>query len=110
MPTLSTGLIIAGAYADKLRKTLFAQLSEKVKSGEISPQMVAKAAGDVNSFLFDILVNDLKLDKGDVVRVRIDYKVKGGEVSFDFDTLRLEVFKRVPDDEVSEVVKRKLKK
>jgi len=28
---LSTGLVIAGAYADKLRRTLFAQLRDLVK-------------------------------------------------------------------------------
>ncbi|MEM4561623.1 MAG: DUF2258 domain-containing protein, partial [Desulfurococcaceae archaeon] len=27
---LNTGLVIAGAYADKIRRTLFAQLSELV--------------------------------------------------------------------------------
>ncbi len=38
MPLLSTGLIIAGAYADKVRRTLFAQLKDKIKHNEITPQ------------------------------------------------------------------------
>ena len=99
--TLSTGLIIAGAYADKARRVLFAQLREKVRSGELDNREVARAAAELNRMLFDILVNKLKTDKGDVVRVRIDYDIEDGTIKWLWDTLRIEVFRRVPDEEVS---------
>jgi len=105
MPLLSTGLIIAGAYADKVRRTLFAQLKDKVKAGEITPQEVARAAGELNRVLYHILVEKLKTDKGDVVRVRIEYEVEDGNVKWKYDTLRLEAFRRIPDDEVASKVK-----
>jgi len=108
MVTLSTGLIIAGAYADKLRRTLFAQLSERVKSGEIDSKEVARAAAEVNQLLFNILVEDLKIDKGDVVRVRVDYNVEDGMIKWDLNTLSLEVFKRISDEEINSVIKKRV--
>jgi len=108
MVTLSTGLIIAGAYADKLRRTLFAQLSERVRSGEIDSKEVARAAAEVNQLLFNILVEDLKIDKGDVVRVRVDYNVENGMIKWDLNTLSLEVFKRVSDEEINSVIKKRV--
>ncbi|HIE58698.1 MAG TPA: DUF2258 domain-containing protein [Hydrogenothermaceae bacterium] len=52
MPQLSTGLVIAGAYADKLRRVLFAQLRDKIKAGELTNQLVAQKAGELNRLLF----------------------------------------------------------
>ncbi len=105
MPLLSTGLIIAGAYADKVRRTLFAQLKDKIKNNEITPQEVARAAGELNRVLYHILVEKLKTEKGDVVRARIEYEVEDGSVKWKYDTLRLEVFRRIPDDEVAAKVR-----
>ncbi len=108
MPTMSTGLVIAGAYADKLRRTLFAQLREDVKGGKVSNQEVARAAAEMNQLLFHILVEDLKIDKGDVVRVRVDYTVEDGTIKWDLGTLTVEVFKRMNDDEVQSIVKKRV--
>ncbi len=96
MPTLSSGYIIVGAYADKLRRTMFAQVKDYIKSGQIKNQDVAKAVGDLNSKLFKILVEELKLDKGDVVRIRINYDIIDNQIVFDYDTLQIEAFKRIP--------------
>ena len=108
MVTLSTGLVIAGAYADKLRRTLFAQLSEKIKNGELDSKEVARAAAEVNQLLFNILVEDLKIEKGDVVRVRVDYDVQDGKVKWDLSTLAVEAFKRIDDEEVNKVVRKRV--
>jgi len=105
MALLSTGLIIAGAYADKVRKTLFAQLREQMKRGEVSAQEIARAAAELNRALYHIIVEKLKSDKGDVVRARIEYDVEDGKISWKYDTLQLEVFKRVPDETVAQMVK-----
>ncbi|NHW44357.1 MAG: DUF2258 domain-containing protein [Candidatus Verstraetearchaeota archaeon] len=105
MVLLSTGFTIAGAYADKVRKTLFAQLRDHMKRGEVSAQEVARAAAELNRALYHILVERLKSDKGDVVRAKIEYDVEGGRVVWDYNTLQLEVFKRVPDEEVQRVLR-----
>jgi len=107
---LNTGLVIVGAYADKVRRTLFAQLKDKIKTKEIDSKMVAKAAGDLNKLLYEIFVNRLKLDKGDVVRIVVDYDVRDGEVVWDLDSLKIEVFRRIPEEEYAEIVKESVKR
>ena len=101
---LSTGYIIAGAYATKVRRTLFAQLKEEMKAGHVSNNEIARAAGELNRFLFEVLVNRLNMDKGDVVRVRIEYVVEEGKIKWRFNTLEIEAFRRVPEADVREAV------
>lgn len=110
MPQLSTGFVIAGAYADKLRRVLFAQLRDAIKRGEIDNKTVAQRAGELNRLLFEILVNKLKIDKGDVVRIRIEYDVRDGDIVWKLDTLRIEAFRRIPDEEIERVIKESIKK
>ena len=105
MPTLRTGLVIAAGYADKVRRVLFAQLRDKIRQGELSNSDVAAAAGSLNRFLFEVLVNRLKVDKLDVVRIQVDYEVEDGRVEFKLDTLRIEVWRRVPPEDVEGVVR-----
>ncbi len=105
---LSTGLVIAGAYADKLRRTLFAQLRDFVKKNRDVAREIARAAGEVNRMLYYILVEELKSDKGDVVRIRIKYSFdpEKMEIKWKYETLRIEYFKRVPDDIIEKAVKK----
>ncbi len=105
MPTLRTGLVIAAAYADKVRRVLFAQLRDKIKQGELTNTDVAAAAGRFNRFLFEVLVNKLKVDKLDVVRIQVDYEVVDGNIDFKLDTLRIEVWRRVAPEEIEPIVK-----
>ena len=105
MPQLSTGLIIAGAYADKLRRVLFAQLKNDIKSGKIDSKQVARRAGEMNRLLFEILVNRLKLDKGDAVRIRVEYELKDGDIVWRLNTLRIEAFRRIPDSDIEEAIR-----
>ncbi len=107
---ISTGLVIAGAYADKLRRTLFAQLSSKIKSKEISTTAVAKASRDLNMLLYNILVEKLAVKKGDVVRIRIGYTLEDGEIKWDYDSLNIEVYRRVGEEEVEKILKETLMK
>jgi hypothetical protein len=91
---LTTGLVITGAYADKVRKTLFAQLKDNIKKGEVVSQEVARAIAELNKVLYYIFVEKLKLDKGDVVRVRIEYTIENGKIKWKYENLQIEVFKR----------------
>jgi hypothetical protein len=97
--------VIAAGYADKVRRVLFAQLRDKIKQGELSNTDVAAAAGNLNRFLFEIIVNKLRVDKLDVVRIQVDYDVVDGRIEFNLDTLRIEVWRREPQEKVDEVVK-----
>ncbi len=108
MAKLSTGLVIAGAYAKKLRRTLFAQLRDAIKSGELTNQEVARAAAEMNQMLYQILIEDLGLEKGDAVRVVVEYDVSDGKVVWKLDTLTIEAFKRVPDEEVAKAIKQRV--
>ncbi|ALL01155.1 hypothetical protein Pyrde_1107 [Pyrodictium delaneyi] len=105
MPQLSTGLIIAGAYADKLRRVLFAQLKNDIKSGKIDSKQVARRAGEMNRLLFEILVNRLKLDKGDAVRIRVEYELRDGDIVWRLNTLRIEAFRRIPDSDIEKAIR-----
>jgi hypothetical protein len=105
MATLRSGLVIAGGYADKVRRVLFAQLKDQIKSGELDSKEVARAAGELNRLLFEILVSKLQVDKGDVVRITVDYEVENGNIKWKLDTLKVEVWRRMPDEEIEPVLK-----
>jgi len=101
---LRSGYVIAGAYADKIRRTLFAQTRDLVKSGELTAQEVARAAGELNRVLYEILVNKLKTDKGDVVRISVEYSIEEGRIVWNYDTLTLQVWRRIPDETIARAV------
>ncbi len=105
MVTLRSGAVIVGAYAKKIRKTLFAQLKDKVKSKEISAQEVARAAGEINRILYVLFVEKLKLDKGDVVRVVIDYELIDSQIKWNFSTLKIECYRKVPEEDINRYLK-----
>ncbi|MEM4849088.1 MAG: DUF2258 domain-containing protein, partial [Ignisphaera sp.] len=48
-----------------------------------------------------------KIDKGDVIRVRIDYDIdeQNKSISWRWDTMIVEAFKRIPQEEVDKLVK-----
>ena len=110
MAQLSTGLIIAGAYADKVRRVLFAQLRDELKKGTLTSQEVAYKSGQLNRLLYEILVNKLKLDKGDVVRIRVEYDVKDGKIEWNLNTLQIEVFRREEQEKVDNAIKEVIEK
>ena len=106
MPTLRTGAVIVGAYATKLRRTLFAQLKDKIKAKEISSQEVARAAGEVNRLLYVLFVEKLRLDKGDVVRITIDYDLTPeNQIVWNYESLKVEAYRKVPEDDVLRYLK-----
>ncbi len=103
--TLRSGLVIAGAYADKIRRVLFAQLRELLKAGKVESREVARAAGELNRILYEVFVGRLRLDKGDVVRITVDYMVEDGRIRWLLETLRVEAWRRMPQEEVDAALK-----
>jgi hypothetical protein len=99
--------VIAGAYADKIRRTMFAQMRDYVKRDKEWGQRIALAIAQLNRFLYTLLVEQLKIDKGDIVRVRIDYDIdeQNKNIVWKWDTLTVEAFRRVPQEEVEKVIK-----
>ena len=55
-----------------IRRTLFGMVKE------LDPKELAKAAGELDWFLFELFVDELVPDKGDVVRVRIPFDIEEG--------------------------------
>jgi hypothetical protein len=114
MPTLSSGLVLAGGYAKKLKKVIFTQLSSDIRAAVISSEDVALSIAELNSILYRILAEKLRVDKGDVVRIRIDYSIDtleslyGGrrKLVWHPETLSIEVFRR--DSSIAETLKSNL--
>lgn len=106
-PELNTGIVIAGAYGDKVRRTLFAQNSARVKQDKEFAKEIARASAELNSVLYHVLVEKLGVEKGDAVRIRIKYTIDEEQkrIKWDYDSLNVELFKRVPEDTVREAVR-----
>lgn len=108
MPTLRSGLILAAGYADKVRRTVFAQLKDYVKKDKEFANKIAYYIAMLNRALFALLVEELKVDKLDAVRITIDYDVDevNKAIVWKWDTLRIEVYRRVPPETYEEVLKK----
>ena len=107
MPRLSSGFVIAGAYADKIRRTMFAQMRDYVRKDKEWGQRIALAIAQLNRFLYTLFVEQLKIDKGDIVRVRIDYDIdeQNKNITWRWDALSVEAFRRIPQEEVDKIIK-----
>ncbi|WP_434731658.1 DUF2258 domain-containing protein [Thermogladius sp. KZ2Tp1] len=103
---MSTGLVIAGAYAAKVRRTLFAQLKDLTKNDKEMAKEAARATAELNRLLYYLIVGELKSDKGDAVRIRVKYKVHPEKkmIEWDYSSLVVEFFRRVSDEEVSKLL------
>ena len=99
MPTLNTGLVRVAGYAPKVRRTLLAQLKPAIAAGEVSPREAVYKAAQLNRLLYISLVEELHLQKNDIVRVRVDYELSDGELKWNLDTVRIDVWRA--DDALS---------
>jgi len=108
MPELRSGLIFAAGYADKLRRTVFAQLKDYVKKDKEFAKQIAMYVGRLNRALYTLLVEELKLDKLDVVRITISYDVDeiNRTITWKWDTLRVEVYKRIPPETYADTIRK----
>ncbi|MEM2020667.1 MAG: DUF2258 domain-containing protein [Zestosphaera sp.] len=104
MPIMRSGLITAGRFAYKVRRVIFAQLAGDLREKRIENKAVAFHVAQLNKFLYFLLVDRLKVNKSDAVRLSIEYEVSEGKILWRFDTLRVEVFRRMPNEEINTVV------
>lgn len=108
MPVLRSGVVTSTGYARKLRRALFAQTSGLIKQGLIKEEEAAKASGELNSLLYDILVEKMKIPRDEVIRISIEYEIVEGKIVWKLDTLKVERWRKVPDEEVERELKRAL--
>jgi len=81
---LSTGLIIAARYADKLRRVALVAFSK------IAPKnVIIRDVSELNKQLYDKIVNEMKLDKLDVIRIMVDAEYDENENKLKFENLRI---------------------
>lgn len=101
MPRLNTGLVYTAAYADKIRKTVFAQLKDYARDKEVAKRINYYVAR-LNRALFTLLIEDIKLSKDDGVKIIIDYDFDEANksITWKWDTLQLVIYKKMPEDQV----------
>jgi hypothetical protein len=112
MPELRSGLVFAAGYADKLRRVVFAQLKDYIKKDKEFGKQVPMYIARLNRALYTLLVEELKLDKFDVVRITISYDVDEVNklIVWKWDTLKVEIYKRVPPENYADIMKKFIEK
>ncbi|MEM0457883.1 MAG: DUF2258 domain-containing protein [Sulfolobales archaeon] len=103
---LSTGYVWAATYADKIRRTVYAQLKDLIKENKVLREQVPRDIAQLNSALYKLIVEDLKMGKTDLVRIRINYVIKDNSIEWKPETLTVEAFRRIPQEEVNQHVDR----
>lgn len=94
---LSTGLIIAARYADKLRRVAFVAFGKMVPK-----EIILRDVGELNKQLYDIIVNQMKLDKLDVVRILVDAEYDEQNQKINFTNVR--IIRYYTEDKVNKMI------
>jgi len=81
---LSTGLIIAARYADKLRRVALVAFSKMVPR-----DIIIRDVAELNKQLYDTIVNQMKLDKLDVIRLLVDAEYDEENQKIKFSNVRI---------------------
>ena len=88
---LSTGFVRASGYDRKVRRVLFAMLGDKLPDDSI-----LKAAAELNKRVFEEL-QKRNVEKRDVIRIVCDFDVKDGNIVWDWNSLRIEVYEEAAE-------------
>ncbi len=89
---LSTGLIIAARYADKLRRVALVAFSK------IAPKdVIIRDVSELNKQLYEEIVNKRKIGKLEVIRITVEayYDTQNNKLVFN----NLRIIRYVPEDE-----------
>ncbi len=92
---LFTGFVRAAGYARKVRKALFAVLKNRVDARE-----VVRASAEVNQRIFERM-REMDVDKSDVVTIEIEFEIKDGKIEWNYDSLKIEVFRKEEEEKLS---------
>ncbi|NJE08737.1 DUF2258 domain-containing protein [Thermococcus sp. M39] len=99
MPRLLTGFVRAAGYANKVRKVLFA-----ITRGKVNPEEVVRAAAELNQYLFNKF-QDMGVKKEDVVRIEAEFEIKDGKIEWNYDSLKVEVYKKEEEEKLAEAMR-----
>ena len=95
---LSTGYVRASGYAHKVRRVLFA-LARKM----VEPKEIIRASGELNQRIFEEFQR-LGVSKEDVVRITVEFEVKDGTIVWDYDTLKIEVYRKSEEEKLAKAM------
>ena len=95
---LSTGIIIAARFADKLRRVALMAFGRLVDKN-----VILRDVAELNQQLYDEIVNKRKIDKLDVIRITVDAEYDPNENKIKFSNVRIQHF--VPEDKCEEYAK-----
>ncbi|MCQ4336751.1 MAG: DUF2258 domain-containing protein [Sulfolobales archaeon] len=89
---LSTGIIIAARFADKLRRVALVAFGKMVDKN-----VVLRDVAELNKELYEEIVNKRKIGKLDVIRIIVDAEYDEKENRIKFSNVRIQHF--VPEDQ-----------
>jgi len=89
---LSTGIIVAARFADKLRRVALVAFGKMVDKN-----VVLRDVAELNKELYEEIVNKRKIGKLDVIRILVDAEYDEKENRIKFSNIRIQHF--VPEDE-----------
>ena len=89
---LSTGIIVAARFADKLRRVALVAFGKMVDKN-----VVLRDVAELNQELYEEIVNKRKIGKLDVIRIIVDAEYDEKENRITFSNIRIQHF--VPEDE-----------
>ncbi|MCQ4384915.1 MAG: DUF2258 domain-containing protein [Sulfolobales archaeon] len=89
---LSTGIIVAARFADKLRRVALVAFGKMVDKN-----VVLRDVAELNQELYEEIVNKRKIGKLDVIRIIVDAEYDEKENKIKFSNIRIQHF--VPEDE-----------
>ena len=95
---LRSGYVRASGYANKIRKVLFA-----ITRGRAEPEEVVRAAAELNQYLFGKF-QELGVRKEDVVRISIGFSIDAGKITWDYDSLKIEVYRREEEQNLAQAM------
>jgi hypothetical protein len=106
MSLLSSGLVYVRFCIDKLRKNLYAYLRNYISRDREWCLGIDKAVEELSNVVSKVFIK-LGVSEDDVVRIRIEYQIDENSKSiiFNWSTLSIEVFRRIPRKDVEAIIK-----
>ncbi|AWR97412.1 DUF2258 domain-containing protein [Acidianus sulfidivorans JP7] len=81
---ISTGIIIAARYADKLRRVALVSLSKIVPK-----DIIIRDISEFNKQLYDEIVNKLKIDKLSIIKITVEVSYNSQDKKLNFNNLKI---------------------